>query len=221
MTTKKELLDRDLPKWPAFAVTGKRVTVEQAMEIIIRTDSVFSYIGCNDHDWEKQIVKAMGLTRQDDYPGYDYNELEALREKMGCLSLCYLNNNRVMSSFVGGPHGWIDWSGNVFCNSYNIGKWPNIEEVYEDWSAIAKAFPYLELTSQLFDGEAGSEEETHPIVEFAVKNGKVKVREPKVAHVVTGCDLVGSMMGFFAPYRERGCTIQIFEMALKSVLGAR
>lgn len=218
MTTKKELLNRGLPKWPAFTVDGKRVTMEQAREIIIRTDHVFDYIGCNDRDWIKQIVRVMGLPKSDDFLGYDDNALDALSEKIGHIPIEYLANSRVMSSFVGGPHGWIDWSGNVFCNSYNIGKWPSVEEVYDDWSKIAEAFPYLELTSQLFSGEAGSDEEIHPVVEFEVKGGKVEVKEPTVAHRVTGCDIVGSMMGLGMPCRERGCTIQMFEAALNEVL---
>lgn len=221
MTTRNELLDRGLPKWPAFTVYGKRVTAEQAMEIIIRTDYVFGYISCNDRDWIRQIARVIGLPLTDDFLGYDDKALRAFAEKIGHISTEYTSNHRVMSSYIGGPHGWIDWSGNVFCNSYNIGKWPSVEEVFNEWSKIAEAFPYLELTNQLFSGEAGSDEEIHPVVEFEVKGGKVEIKEPAVAHRVTGCDLVGSMMGILGSGRERGCTIQMFEKALKEVLNKR
>ena len=46
-----------LPKWPQMIVTGKRVTVDQAKEIIFRTDSFLSdasdYSGGNARNFNR------------------------------------------------------------------------------------------------------------------------------------------------------------------------
>ena len=49
----KNLFEVELPKWPALVVIGESVTKEQAMEILIRTDSL--YFGCNDKEWEEEL----------------------------------------------------------------------------------------------------------------------------------------------------------------------
>jgi hypothetical protein len=51
--TKKEFFNIGLPKWTAFAVVGTPVTKEQAMEILIRTDSLC--FSTNDREFEKQL----------------------------------------------------------------------------------------------------------------------------------------------------------------------
>jgi len=220
MSTQEELLDRGLPKWPALSVRGKKVTDEQAREIIMKTDSVFDYISTNDEDWERQLVRAMGLEwKHEGYPHYDWDELEKVGKGFGHLSLEFLANHRVASAYVGGPHGWCDWSGNIFCNDYNIGKWPSVKYVLEEWKKIAEMFPYLDLRCQLFDGEQ-CEEDTHPVVEYIVKKGEVQLVEPNGILEVHDTDTMGQMMNLLTnPVRERGCTIEMFKLALEQVGG--
>ena len=131
------------------------------------------------------------------------------------------------SSYIGGPHGWCDWQGQIFTNSYNIGKWPSTQEVYEEWRCIATAFPFLSLKCQLFDGETCEEEERElkPIIQFNVSQGQVTLCEPE------GLPYNPSSLGtqgvhtaiMFTLYGigERGCTIEQFKHALETTLKAR
>jgi hypothetical protein len=132
-----------LPKWPAILVVGKKVTEQQAAQIIIRTCGMSFYT--NDHKYEKQLYEAAGIKFSKE-PFLDYDSVDAAILKYGCCKkLDYLQNHRVVSSWIGGSHGWCDWDGSIGCDNYNIGKWPNEEEVLQEWQTIAEAFPYLDL----------------------------------------------------------------------------
>jgi hypothetical protein len=225
---KSELLQRGLPKWPALIVKGKPVTQEQAMEIIVRTDH-FSFCS-NDKEFEKDIHELIYGVRADwlglndaikeKYRLKDFNETwekqESLEAKYKILDLSYMSNHRILSSWIGGPHGWCDWNGYIGTNNYNIGKYPSVEEVYEDWKKIAKAFPYLELKSQLLNGET-CEEGALPVVEFVVKNGKVKIADPSAMLDYPNNNLHSHMSNLFSPNRERGCTKEQLKNALSFV----
>ena len=63
------LLDRGLPKWPQMLVTGASVTKEQALEIIRRTDSFFSYPHGNDHAFVEEAVRLVGFPKNPVRPG--------------------------------------------------------------------------------------------------------------------------------------------------------
>ena len=211
-------LDINLPKWPAMVVTGKKVTKEQAMEILIRTCSL-SYICTNDREFKRKLyeyvygVKSTG----EEYSLYDYFPKDFAAEEKARTSmhertknfadeLGYLKNSRIVSSWIGGPHGWCDWEGNIFCNTYNIGKHPSDEEVLADWILIAEAFPYLNLECQLFNGET-CEENITPLIQYSVRHGKVISFIPtKSIHPVgdTNFDFNRS---------ERGCTFEQFKTA--------
>ena len=152
--------EKGLPKWPALVVKGKPVTEDQAMEVIVRTDNF--YFGCNDREWERiingiiydieissihskdfetQFKKKYGIENQSDY----YAKQEELKELYPPLDLAYITNSRIASSWIGGPHGWCSWNGKIGCSNYNIGKWPSVEEVYNDWVKVAEAFKFLDL----------------------------------------------------------------------------
>ncbi|QDJ96288.1 hypothetical protein Xoosp13_101 [Xanthomonas phage Xoo-sp13] len=162
-------------KWPAMLVTGDKVTPEQARDIIFRTNG--SYISTNDRDFEAKVMEYLGIPKGE--YGY-YNGYDKLREKFQSLSLHYLNNDRISSCWVGGFHGWMNWDGTVFSNNYNIGKWPSVEEVLEDWAAIAQAFPYLNLRCQLLNHESSEDiEEPKVTVEYVVKDGTVAMFLPE------------------------------------------
>jgi hypothetical protein len=220
--TNEEFFNLVLPKWPAFAVKGEQVTEDQAHEILFRTNSWPS--SCNDDEWEKIVNET---TECPSYPdgaeGWrEYGDLaEAWNEKYKILELEYLRNSRVMSAYVGGPHGWCNWDGQIGCDSYNIGKWPSVENVYEEWSRIAEAFPYLDLRCQLWSGEqCQTDEGIRPVVEFKVKDGKVVMSLPgEPISVVDRSheEMISILEGLHNPEREHGCTVDNLRRAMEII----
>lgn len=146
-------------KWPRLIVVGESITPAQAEQVIVRTDS--GYLHCNDRPWEKAARKIMGLydfmedrdeSRLDER-GYilsGINQEREARTALGMLELHYLHNTQIAGAWIGGgTQGWCHWDGRVGSASWNIGKWPSVEEVTEDWKRIAAAFPFLDLRSQV------------------------------------------------------------------------
>lgn len=218
-------MNLNLPKWPAFLVVGEPVTEDQAAEILIRTGGLT--FSTNDKQFEKQLREVLGLP-EDSYslPNEELQKIwrmeEEVQQKYKVLNLSYLQNNQIVSCYIGGPKGWCDWDGNIGCNSYNIGKWPSVEEVEREWKQIAKEFPYLDLQCQLFNTEY-SDETGVPIVQFDVKGGQVTVMElpegtkplTRIAKSMSAASLTKRLM---TPYSERGCTIEAFKNALDITL---
>jgi hypothetical protein len=203
----------ELPKWPAIATVGESVTIEQAKEIIIRTDGL--WFSTNDNQFESQLYHAMGVNKN------DYEAAESMRIKVKSLDISYLENSRIVSWYVGGPHGWCSWTGKIIDYGRNVGKWPSCEEVHREWCEIAEAFPFLTLKSQLFNKEncQAMEDGFEPVIEFHIKNGKVKVykpEEPLISKNVMEGDL--DIFTIMNPGRERGCTIEQFKDALDYVM---
>ncbi len=135
-------------KWPAMLITGEKVTEEQAIDIIIRTDeavvnpNIYTF-GNNENfgtQWAKLIDVCYGFDE------YEYSRLECAN----FVSLEYLYNNLLSSCWVGGSTSWIWEDGSIFRFS-NIGNWPSTEEVFDELKRIAQAFPYLKLKVTLFD----------------------------------------------------------------------
>lgn len=181
----------DLPKWPALLVYGKKITKEQAWEIILRTTNYY-YLNGNDPIWNKKVYNILGLVADD----IGYPTLESVRkiqEDFNVLNIEYLLNKRITSSYIGGPHGWCDWNGNIFCNSYNIGKWPYSKGIFEEWLEIAKAFPFLDLTSQLYSGEQC--EDCEPVIKYRIKDGEVFVEEPDNNIPIVSMDIMEVING--------------------------
>lgn len=175
-----DLNDVGLPKWPALVVVGEPVTVDQAAEILVRTDHWS--ISTNDREWERLVRQTAGLPP--DRMNVKMEELRELwaaedrfRQSIGKLNLEYLSNSQIASCYIGGPHGWCDWAGRIGCSSYNIGKWPDTASVFEEWRIIAEAFPYLRLWSQLYDGEQ-CEDDVVPVIEYVVADGEVIAQAP-------------------------------------------
>ncbi len=191
LTVYDDALNLGLPKWPAFVVVGDDVTPRQAAEILIRTDGYlpdFEYAS-NSRELNRSLSEVFGVPIHDnlhvDYPNVDdrfdlmvphWAAVDRLRKRLGILSLEYLSNCQIVSSFIGGPHGWVDWAGRVYSNSTNIGKWPSVETVAKEWVTIAKAFPFLNLRCQLYDKES-CEDGRMPVVTFEVSKGQVVVRK--------------------------------------------
>jgi hypothetical protein len=189
-------------------VIGQPVTPEQAAEIIIRTDRFM--FTANDKPFTEELMEAAGVER-DTHGWCVYESRDRAAERYGVLDLEYLVNDQIVSSYIGGPHGWCNWNGSIFTNSYNIGKWPSVETVESEWKLIAETFPYLFLRAQLFSGEQ-CEEGIVPVVEFQVAHGEVSTSLPGPPIPIT--DEPFDAEAFFRVGRERGCDIGQFKWAL-------
>jgi hypothetical protein len=171
-----------LTKWPRLIVVPEKpepVTREQANEILLRTNG--SFFSVNDREWEKQVCDVLGIETEwkpyKDGGGYwdaSWKSGMAWYESIGGLELHYLENSQIASAWIGGPHGWCDWDGNIGCSSWNIGKWPEAEEVTEDWEKIAAAFPYLDLHAQCVTDEGDGE----VAAQWRVTDGKAALVKP-------------------------------------------
>lgn len=168
-----------LPKWPAMVVMGDPITPLQAAEILIRTDTHlpdFEYAG-NDKIYAQQMSDIFDITFPKKPDTYFWENMDALRDKLKIIPLEYLNNSRIISAWVGGPRGWCNWNGQIFCDNYNIGKWPDVEIIARDWSQISQAFPFLKLTCVLYNGETCEYDKT-AVVQYDVSGGQVTVKRP-------------------------------------------
>lgn len=207
-----DLLQTGLPKWPGLLVSGKPVTRAQAKEILVRTDS-FNFF-TNDRLWQNKVQREFGIIADD--RGADRKEywlqVAAAQKRIAHLSLGYLANQRIYSSWIGGPHGWCDWNGVIFANNYNIGKWPSAGDVFEDWKSIAAAFPFLSLRSQLLDREIG-EDDNRPLIEFVVDGGAVTLTTPVSS--IPYCAYEDKPIN--DDRRERGCSLATLRAAVKLV----
>lgn len=194
MSKKVNLREKGLPKWPQMLVSGKRVTIDQAKDIIFKTDTFFineSTVGGgnnqNFNDYYREIAGLNDFRKYFRYAGnqgqvlVDWHRLsfskDLLRDHLQVLDLSYLNTDWGSSNYVGGPHGWCHPTGEISFSD-NIGKWPDTSEVEIEFIKIAKAFPYLELVATLMDGEDG--EENSPVVNFFIKNGEVQLKKGSI-----------------------------------------
>lgn len=74
------------------------------------------------------------------------------------FSPCHISIiDMIMSTWIGGPRGWVNWNGAVSATTWNIGKWPSVEEIEEDLELIATAFPFLNFRMQLLEDEGEGE----------------------------------------------------------------
>lgn len=206
-----EQFTTELTKWPGFLVEGDPVSSDQAAEIIVRTSGL-DFI-TNDHAFARELYAACGIAVHEEvWPSpTNWEQARMVRDRLGVLDLTYLQNSQIVSSWIGGPHGWCAWDGTIAAGNYNIGKWPSVEEVLEDWQAIAAAFPYLRLRSQLLSDE-GCVEDVRPVVEFTVANGQATAGEPGATIRFDGGE--PDILKCLTPGGERGCTIEQFRAAL-------
>ena len=183
---------RGLPKWPQMWVTGVPVGSEKALEVIRRTDTFFTHLyGGNQHIWNHWVRKALNMPlgeleasgtcgvgakfNAEKWQAH-WDAEETWKKAWGCIQTEYVDNSWVSCNFIFGAHGWMHPDGTIgFVD--NVGKWPSVEEVYEDWRKLAKEFPFLNLGVSLMSGEE-SDSGIHPVVSFQVKNGKVRIVDP-------------------------------------------
>lgn len=168
-----------LPKWPQMIVTGKSVTIEQAKDIILRTDRFLTcateYSGGNYHEFNVAYRKDAGLI------GKEYGHTQLLREALGFVETSYVSNDWASSCFAWGPHGWCSPTGEIYYVD-NVGKWPSVEDIVKDWENLVLAFPYLDLNVTLMDKESCDYDDcSNPIVNIKVAEGKVTPLPPDLS----------------------------------------
>lgn len=163
------LFNRALPKWPKMLVTGESVTIEQAKEIIRRTDTFFEYAPRTSRGYVGWVKSSLKIPE-------GWRELRRWQESWGLIRTEYVHNSWISSSFIYGPHGWCHPDGTIAFGD-NIGKWPSVSEVLSDWTLLAKEFPFLNLDVTLFDGEE-CEDNILPVVSITVRSGEAIVCEP-------------------------------------------
>lgn len=189
----ENLLDRGLPKWPQMLVTGASVTKEQALEIIRRTDSFFSFPHGNDHAYVEEAINLVGFPPKPVHPRKAdltpeaeekfISDLNRYWEAVSCwkadwgyLETQYVRNDWISSCFISGPHGWCHPDGTIgFAD--NVGKWPSVEEIKNDWEILAKAFPFLEVEITLMNKES-CEEDSQPVVSMVIRNEEITLVDP-------------------------------------------
>ncbi len=188
-----------LLKWPQMCTAGVPVTVDQACEIIRRTDRALSgYFGGNDRVWEDVVRSKLGMPKRRDYnDSKDLTDAErsahlqkewatedAWRETWKCVRTEYVFNSWIACSYIGGPHGWCHPDGQIgFVD--NVGKWPTVEEIVNDWEILAAKFPFIDVGVTLKDGE-WCEENINPVVCLQIRNGEVIGVDPNVTDVHEG-----------------------------------
>jgi hypothetical protein len=202
-------------KWPLLLVTGKPVTEEQADDILLRSDS--QWLQGNDRAWQEQVGAILGI-EMGKWAGLDFASAEKWRAGINAVSLQYLGNARIMSSWIGGPNGWCDWDGRIGCGSWNIGKWPDVEGVEADLAAIAAAWPFLDMRVQLVDGEG----EGDLCGEWRVWDGRMMETEPGPLISEPGLDHEAAAFALiYDPWRERGVTPERLASACARVRAAQ
>jgi hypothetical protein len=184
-----------LPKWSQMLVSGKQVTVEQAKEIIFRTDlfltDTFKYAGGNEREFNKNYREKSKLVTIADNRALALQ----LRQNAKIIYTNFVTNDWASSAFINGPHGWCSPTGEIkFVD--NVGKWPTVTELYNDWKLLAEAFPYLDLTVTVIHGEMYFVD-AGPVVNIRVLNGMVTLEKPDLTvHPTEVIDAIESGFSF-------------------------
>lgn len=176
--------------------SGKKVSKEEATEIIRRTDAFYEKLRSGDnHKFNRLLYKLSGIRA--DYEAIDrdnpccdidygymldgddildkiraYNEWKI--KEWGCLGLQYFLNQWISCYSVKGPHGWISPEGDVggllWGDEYGVDE----NELEEDLIKVAETWPFLDFTVYLV-------EQGDPFwvyAEWKISGGKVtKVRK--------------------------------------------
>lgn len=173
----------DLPKWPQLMIVGDPVSEDQAKEIIFRTETFLTdaseYAGGNNKGFNASYLRESGMdVLKGLCPGdwmYSHTVMQHVRARIGFVSLDYVHNTWASSSYIFGPYGFCSPDGDIYYN-HNLGKYPGVQEVYNDFVRIAQAFPFLKFKASLYSGEH-CEENTHCVVSFIVQSGEVQITD--------------------------------------------
>ena len=189
-----DLLNTNLPKWPQCIIVGKKLEPEQALEIIRRTDNFFSWGGGNNRQWNAKVERTLQIpqepaivrgetgdsqeTRLKAFHAY-WDAIAAWRKRWGHIATEYIYNSWISNAYIGGPCGWCHPDGTILFGE-NIGKWPSVQAVLEDWEILLEAFPFLTINCVLMDREH-CEEMPKPLVALKIREGKIELVGPDEA----------------------------------------
>jgi hypothetical protein len=207
-------------KWPALLVRGDTLTEAQANEVIVRMTSPWMLSG-NDRSWGEQVHQVYGIT-MDRYGDAYWRETQRVERELGVVPAEYLGlHGRIYTAMIGGSYGWCDWNGTVR-GAYNVGKWPSVEELTDQWVDVARAFPFLTLIAQAIDCETCEMVGTEvPVAQWSIGDGEARLEaEPgpmlDVGPVET--DVAKIIEPWWSsPTRERGVTIERLQQAVAQV----
>ena len=176
---------------------GKRVSKEEATEIIRRTDAFYEklYNG-NNHKFNRTLYRLSGVKA--DYKAIedahtccdmDYKYIiggkdvfDNIRiydkwktEEWGCLGLHYFLNHWISCAYIGGPYGWISPEGEIGGLLYGEKYGIETEELEEDLKKVATEWPSLEFTVYLVDSSGSSDDPFWVYAEWKVSGGNVEL----------------------------------------------
>ncbi|MGW1989646.1 hypothetical protein [Embleya sp. NPDC001921] len=161
-----------LTKWPRLLVVGQDVTPEQADDILIRTTSLYELYS-NDEAWTHALHRVFDLTLSA-HGSPTSESIKERYEELGILRLSSLHNYAITSPWIDGPHSWCSWGGRIGCTTYNVGEWPDRDNVTAEWELIAVSFPYLDLAAQFL----GDDGDGPVLAQWRVTGGHVTEERP-------------------------------------------
>lgn len=199
-TWKNKNAGLSIEKWPICAIFGEPISKKQADEIIRRTDGFFQGYDGNDYKFNKAAGKIVGMPNIANFVPYDFEGTQeewrkkwdeydaankAFKEYWGIIDLYHLHNEWISTCNGAGASGWCSPEG-IIQYSQNVGKWPTIEDIMHDLTAIAEAFPFLHLWCTLvnhnYDYSYTSpkdvmefKEVPESVITFEVKDGQVGI----------------------------------------------
>lgn len=211
-----KLENMGLPKWPQMFVWGDSVTEEQAKSIIFRTDqyvavniSMFSGNARMD-EYDKWVMTALGYDKviEQQSPFWPFiTEIESeINKELQFIENEFVHNSWISSASINGPYGWCHPSGEIWYSD-TIGSYPGADTVYDEWSKLAKAFPFIKLTVTLMS-EGSINPDGVPVISFKVAEGMVQVlgapimppdnlrrKRPGVLQAIENCRVTGYRNG--------------------------
>lgn len=185
MATYKKKYKRfgNLIKWPQCVIVGKKISVEQARDVLFRTDSFFSGFGSNQREWDEKMWEHIGYPswrcscNNEDNWIVNNDKRVGFYKRHKIIELEYLYNNYVSSCYIGGVYGWCHPNGDIrFWN--NVGKYPEWYELETECRLIAKAFPFLDMKVCFYNQESDCEDyydyKKECVGGFKIENGKTR-----------------------------------------------
>ena len=197
-----------LSTWNGIVLEGQSISKEDAARVILRTTNLRG-LNITDPLWKEKVFGMFGIPMNWDTDPLDPDLdpfFEEAVEKYGLLAdssgfsrLEFFSNWKIFSDSKWGAHGWVDWDGQVFCNSWDIGKYPTEDLIQEEWELISSCFPFLDLTFLVYSGPLF--EYSFPFYKYRVSEGKV-IREESLEFEVKPTRLQDISKGVDLQYLE-------------------